>query len=98
NKTTWMALIRGLYIAGYYEEALTQIEVAREHCGDKPDFRYFQSALLFELGKTKEALLHLETALNAAAHRIRVFTSLNPEFLRRTAVSELVAKYKNRKK
>lgn len=98
NKTTWVALIRGLSIAGYYDEALTQIEVAREHCGDKPDFRYFQAAALFEMGKTKEALLHLETALKAAPHRIRVFTSLNPEFLRRTPVAELIAKYKNRKK
>ncbi len=98
NKTTWMALIRGLYIAGYYDEALTQIEVAREHCGDKPDFRYFHAAVLFEMGKTKEALLHLETALQSASHRVRVFTTLNPEFLRRTPVAELIAKYKNRKK
>ncbi len=98
NKTTWIALIRGLYIAGYYDEALTQLEVAREHCGDKPDFRYFQAALLFELGKTKEALLHLETALDDAPQRVKVFTSLNPEYLRRTPVAELISKYKNRKK
>jgi tetratricopeptide (TPR) repeat protein len=38
NKSTWVALIKGLFVARYFDEALTQIEVAREHCGDKPDF------------------------------------------------------------
>lgn len=96
NKTTWVALIRGLYIAGFYEEALTQIEVAREHCGDKPDFRYFQSALLIELGKSKEGMLHLEKALKLAPSKVKIFTQLNPEYLRRAAVAELIAKYKKK--
>lgn len=98
NKTTWVALIRGLYMAGLYDEALTQLEIARGHCGDKPDFRYYQSAVLFELGKTKEATVQLEMALKEAPRRIKVFTDLNPENMRRTAVSDLVAKYKNKKK
>jgi len=96
NKTTWVALIRGLYIAGYYDEALTQLEVAREHCGDKPDFRYYQAAILFELGKTKEALVQLEKALKEAPNRVRIFTGLNPEHLRRSAVMELVTRYKKK--
>jgi tetratricopeptide (TPR) repeat protein len=96
NKTTWVALIRGLYMAGYYDEALTQIEVAREHCGDKPDFRYFQAALLIELGKSKEGMIQLETALKASPSKIKMFTQLNPEYLRRSAVSDLVTKYKKK--
>ena len=96
NKTTWVALIKGLYLAGYYDEALTQIEVAREHCGDKPDFRYYQAALLIELGKSKEGMLQLEKALKASPSKIRVFTELNPEYLRRSSVSDLIAKYKKR--
>ncbi len=96
NKTTWVALIKGLYLAGYYDEALTQIEVAREHCGDKPDFRYYQAALLIELGKSKEGMLQLEKALKSSPSKIRVFTELNPEYLRRSSVSDLIAKYKKR--
>ena len=96
NKTTWVALIRGLFLAGYYDEALTQIEVAREHCGDKPDFRYFQAALLIELGKSKEGMIQLETALKASPSKIKVFTQLNPEYLRRAAVSDLITKYKKK--
>jgi tetratricopeptide (TPR) repeat protein len=98
SKTTWVALIRGLYIAGYYDEALTQIEVAREHCSDKPDFRFYQAAVLLELGKSKEAMLQLEKALKEAPTKVKIFTELNPEYLRRTAVTELIGKYKNKKK
>jgi len=96
NKTTWLALIKGLYIAGYYDEALTQLEIARENCGDKADFRYFQAAALFELGKSKEALVQLERALKLAPTKVKMFTALNPEYLRRSSVSELIARYKKK--
>jgi len=98
SKTTWVALIRGLYLTGYYDEALTQLEVAREHCGDKGDFYYYHAACLFELGKSKEALLQLEKALRMSPTRIKTFTDLNPEFLLRAAVAEMIGKYKGRKK
>ncbi len=96
NKTTWVTLIRGLYAAGYYEEALTQLQIARDHVGDKPDLRYYDAALLLELGKSKEAILQLETALRAAPTRVKMFTELNPDYLRRAAVAELIAKYKKK--
>jgi tetratricopeptide (TPR) repeat protein len=96
NKTTWVALMKGLYLAGYFDEALTQIEVAREHCGDKGDFRYFQAACLFELGKSKEGLLQLEKGLKLAPARLRLFTSLNPEYLRRSAVAEIISRHKKK--
>ncbi len=94
NKTTWVALIRGLYITGYFEEAITQIEVARDHCGDKGDFYYYHAAALFELGKAKEGLLQLEKAIKMSPTRVKMFTDLNPEFLLRSAVAELISKHK----
>ncbi len=94
NKTTWVTLVRGLYMGGYYEEALTQLEIAREHLGDKPDLRYYDAAMLLETGKTKDALIQLETALRGAPKRIKTFLDLNPDYLRRAAVSELIARYK----
>lgn len=96
NKGTWVALIKGLYRCGYFEEALTQVEAAREHIGDKPDLRYFHAAILFELGKTKEGAIQLETALKETPTRVKLFTELNPEFLRRAVVTELIAKYKKK--
>ncbi len=96
NKTTWMALIKGLYLAHYYDEALTQLEIARENCGDKADFRYFHAAALFELGKSKEALIQLEKALKISPAKVKMFTALNPEYLRRGSVSELIGRYKKK--
>ncbi|MEI8278543.1 MAG: hypothetical protein WCG87_02200 [Bacteroidota bacterium] len=96
NKSTWVALIKGLYIAKYYDEALTQLDVAREHCGDKPDFRYFHAGIMFEQGKTKEGLLQLEKALKDAPARSRIFTDLNAEYLIRSDIAELIGKYKKK--
>lgn len=96
SKTTWMALIKGLYVSGYYEEAITQLEIARENCGDKSDFRYLNAACLLELGKSKEAIIHLEHALRSAPSKVKLFTGLNPEYIRRTSVADLIAKYKKK--
>ncbi|MCD6013603.1 MAG: tetratricopeptide repeat protein [Flavipsychrobacter sp.] len=96
NKSTWVALIKGLYLAGYYDEAITQLGVAREHCGDKGDFYYYHAACLFELGKAKEAMLQLEKGMKTLPSKIKLFTELNPEFLRRSSVTDLIAKYKKK--
>lgn len=96
NKSTWVALIKGLYASGYYDEGLTQLEVAREHCGDKPDFYYYHAALLLELGKSKEAMLQLEKGLKGSLAKLKVFTELNPEYLRRSSVTDLISKYKKK--
>lgn len=97
NKTTWVSLVRGLYLAGYYDEAITQLQVATEHCGEKGDFHYFYAAALLEMGKAKEALLQLETALEMAPKKLKLFTELNPEFLMRPSVTDLIAKYRKKK-
>jgi len=94
NKTTWVALIRGLYLTGYYEEAITQLAVAREHCGEKGDFYFYHAASLFEMGKAKEGLLQLEKALKLSPAKAKMFTELNPEFLLRSSVADLIGKYK----
>ena len=96
NKTTWVALIRGLFLTGYYSEAIIQLAVAREHCGEKGDFYYYHAASLFELGKAKEAMLQLEKGLKLSPARIKIFTDLNPEYMLRSSVTELIGKYKKR--
>jgi tetratricopeptide (TPR) repeat protein len=96
NKSTWMALIRGLFLTHYYDEVITQLEVAREHCGEKGDFNYYHAATLFEMGKVKEAMLQLEKGLKEAPKKIKLFTDLNPEYLMRASVTELIARYKKK--
>jgi len=97
SKTTWMALIRGLYYAEYYDEGISQIAMATENCGQKPEFLYYLAAFLFEKGKIKEGLLQLESALQQAPSKSKIFTTLNPEYLHRSSVADLIGKYKKTK-
>lgn len=98
SKSTWISLVRGLYIAGYHEEVAVQVHVAMEHCGEKGDLYYFYAASLLEMGKAKEAMLQLEKALSLAPSKVKLFTDLNPEYLMRSQVSELIARYKKPKR
>ncbi|MBS1644990.1 MAG: tetratricopeptide repeat protein [Bacteroidetes bacterium] len=96
NKSTWVALIRGLFIAEYYDEALTQLEMARDHCGNKADFDFYQAAILMEMGKSKAALFQLEKGLKEMPSKLKIFTELNPENLKRSAVVDLIGRYKKK--
>jgi tetratricopeptide (TPR) repeat protein len=95
-KTTWLALIKGLFFAAHYDEALTQLDVARGNCGDKADFDYIHAAVLLEMGKSKEALIQFENALSRSVAKLKIFTQLNPDYIKRSAVAELIAKYKKK--
>lgn len=97
NKTTWVALVKGLYQNGFYDEALAQLSIARENCGDKADFDYLQSLALFALGKSKEATLYLENGLSQSPTKLKSMIALNPELLQRKSVADLVARYKRKK-
>lgn len=96
NKGTWVALVRGLFRSGYYTEAITQLDVARGHCGDKGDFYFYHAAALMEMGKVKEAMLQLEKGLKMSPTRSKIFTDLNSEYLLRSNVTDLIGKYKKK--
>ncbi len=96
TKSTWLALVRGLYLSGYFEEVILQLDVARDHCGDKGEFYYYHAAALIELGKVKEGAIQLENGLREAPKKLKTFTDLNPEYILRTAVAELISRYKKK--
>ncbi len=74
-----MALIKGLYQNANFEEALAQVLLAKESIGDKPDFDFYHSGILFALGKSKEALLYLEKAMSEAPQRMKLLTEINKQ-------------------
>ena len=98
NKGGWEALIRCLYGAGYYTEALEQVRAALEHTGGKPVFVYYLSAILLAVGKSKEALLQLERAIELAPRQLNKFVALNPSVLQNTQVVEVIARDKRSRK
>ena len=94
NANGWKELIKCLYDADYLEEALEQVHNAKKNTNNKPLFIFYEAAILFETGKTKEALLHLEAGLQKSPSLIKQFIELNPSLLQHQSVVELITVYK----
>jgi hypothetical protein len=97
NSAGWEALIRCLYEGGYFEEAEKQSQVALASTGGKPLFFFYQSAILFALGKSKEGLLVLESAMEKAPRLLKKMMDLNPAILQHQQVVDIVARFKRNK-
>ena len=96
-KSTWQALIKGLYTADYFDEALTQLTIAREHCGYKTDFTYYEAAILLAKGKTKEAVLQLENALEENIKKSNALNFIDKDISRHPVFAEILVRYKRKK-
>jgi len=97
NLSGWEALIRCLYKAEFIEDAIEQVENALQATGNKPLFIFYKAAVLLASGKTKEAVLQLEKAMNLAPKLLRKFIELTPSSLQNQYVVDVVAKYKRNK-
>ncbi|MEO9211355.1 MAG: hypothetical protein ABI208_09670, partial [Ginsengibacter sp.] len=95
NIKGWKELIRCLYDAEYYEEALEQINNAQKNTDNKPLFFYYKSAVLFSMSKSKEALLNLHLGIRHAPGFIKHFIELNPSLLQNSSVVNIISNYKN---
>lgn len=94
----WIELLKALYLAELYAEGIDYSSFAYEQTNGKPIFIYFKSMFLFECGKTKEALLLLESALIENPKLIKKFIEINPGILQMQKVVELIARYKKKRK
>jgi tetratricopeptide (TPR) repeat protein len=94
NTKGWEALIRCLVKANFYEEAFEQVLRAIKATHAKPVFMYYHSAILFGLGKSKEGLVQLESALQTNSKLLKKFFELQPQLMRNYQVVDLVVKYK----
>ncbi|HEX4876621.1 MAG TPA: tetratricopeptide repeat protein [Chitinophagaceae bacterium] len=97
NAAGWEALIRCLYKSGFWEEALEQTEAAQQATNGKPIFIYYKAAVLFTAGRSKEALLQLEKALESSPKQLKKFVELNPAILQNQQVVDLLARYKRKR-
>jgi tetratricopeptide (TPR) repeat protein len=96
NTAGWEALIRCLYKAEYFEEALEQTQAAFNING-KPLFSFYRASVLFALGKTKEAILQLEKAMEISPKLLKKFVELNPGILQNQLVVDVIARFKRNK-
>jgi tetratricopeptide (TPR) repeat protein len=90
----WEALIRCLYKAEFFEEAMEQSIAALKITEGKVLFIYYLSACLFALKKSKEAILQLEKALQQSPRQLKKFIDLHPAILQNQQVVDTIARYK----
>ena len=94
NIKGWKELIHCLINTGFYEEALEQVHNAIRNTGSKPILVYYKSAIYFSLGKSKEALILLDSAMEKEPKLIKQFIQLNPSLLQSQQVVDIISKYK----
>ena len=97
NIKGWKELIKCLYYAGFYEEALQQVHNALKNTTNKPLLLFYKAAVLFAMNKSKEALLLLDTSMNKYPKLIKQLVELDPSLLQNTNVISVIAKYKGHK-
>jgi len=97
NSTGWEALIRCLYKAEFLDEAKEQVMAALQVTQGKPLFMFYLSNILFAIGKSKEAILYLERAMEKAPKLLKRFVELNPAILQNPQVVDILAKFKRNK-
>ncbi|SIO10855.1 tetratricopeptide repeat protein [Chitinophaga niabensis] len=97
SAAAWKELIRGLYLVGHVEEAYAQLEIAESKIGRKPVFLYYKAVILISMGRTKEGLIQLETALQLHPRQFKKVTELDPSILQHNSVVELIARYRRKR-
>lgn len=97
NISGWEALIRCGFTAGRFEEAEEQARLAWIQTGGKPIFRFYRAALLFALGRTKEALLVLESAMIEAPKMLARIIDLEPSLMQHPQVVDIIARHRKKR-
>jgi len=98
NVRGWKALITCLYQSQYFEEAIQQCNAALKITEGKPLIHFLYSGILFAAGKSKEALIQLETGLKKSPNQVKSFVELNPAILQNPQVVDLLARYRKLKR
>lgn len=97
NINGWTELLKCLYKAEMFEEALEYSNFAFEQTDGKPIFLFYKSIVLYAMGRSKEALLQLETGMEKNPRLIKKFIEINPAILQNQQVVDLIARFKKRK-
>ncbi len=97
NTNGWVELLKCLYKAALWDEALEYAGFAYEQTDGKPIFMFYKSAILLVCGKSKEAILQLEKAMHQNPKLIKRFIELNPAVLQNQQVVDVIARFKKKK-
>ena len=97
NLNGWIELLKCLYKAELLDEALEYAGFAYEQTDGKAIFLFYKSAVLYALGRSKEALLQLEMGMARNPKLVKKFIELNPSILQNQQVVDIIARFKKKK-
>ncbi|WP_462253751.1 tetratricopeptide repeat protein [Ferruginibacter sp.] len=97
NLNGWMELLKCLYKAELFEEALEYAGFAYEQTDGKTIFLFYKSAILFAMGKSKEAIIQLENGMQINPKLIKKLIELNPSILQSQQVVDVIARFKKKR-
>ncbi len=97
NLNGWIELLKCLYKAELFDEALEYAGFAFEQTDGKPIFLFYKSMVLYAMGRSKEALLQLEAGMERNPKLVKKFIELNPSILQNQQVVDIIARFKKRK-
>ncbi|MEI9935247.1 MAG: tetratricopeptide repeat protein [Ferruginibacter sp.] len=93
----WLELLKCLYKAGCSDDALEYVDYALKQIDNKPILIFYKSIFLFELGKSKEALIQLELGMEKNPKLVKKLIELNPSILQNQQVVDIIARFKRNK-
>lgn len=97
NINGWIELLRCLYKAELWEDALEYAIFAYEQTEHKPVFLFYRAAILLASGKSKEALLYLEDGMQRNPKLVKKIIELNPALLQNPQVVDIIARFKKKR-
>jgi tetratricopeptide (TPR) repeat protein len=97
NLNGWIELLKCLYKADLVEDALEYANFAYEQTDGKTIFIFYKSAMLLALGKSKEAILQLEEAMQQNPKQVKKLIELNPAILQNQQVVDVIARFKKKR-
>ena len=97
NVNGWMELLKCLFKAELFDEALEYAGFALEQTDGKPVFLFYKSAILFAMSRSKEAIILLENGMQKNPKLIKKLIELNPAILQSQYVVDIIARFKKRR-
>jgi tetratricopeptide (TPR) repeat protein len=97
NINGWLELLRCLYLGGFLEDGERYISQALEQTQGKPVLYFYKAAFLFAMGKSKDALIQLETGLTLNPRLIKKMRELDPTILQNPHILDAIARIRKKK-
>lgn len=97
NLNGWTELLKCMYKASLFDEALEYVIFAYEQTDGKAIFIFYKSAILLAMGKSKEAIIQLELGMQLNPKLIKKLIELNPSILQNQQVVDVIARSKKKK-